>query len=122
MMLTNIQPWTVVLRCTASEAKLLVTQAGDDLLKARLGCRPGHPRALVTLLEGLALWRGTAICVVVCVDDDAADCFERVFYGDELVGPQSPLVYFEHRHRNKQPRRLTGLGDFRQLRMPWEAR
>jgi hypothetical protein len=121
-MITTMSPWTVVLRCTTSSAKILVTEQGDDVLKARLSPHPGHPRALVTLMEGLSLWRGTPLCVAVCAEDDAQDCFERVFYGDGFVGPESPLVYFEHRHRNEHPHRLRGVGDFRQLRLPWELR
>jgi hypothetical protein len=56
------------------------------------------------------------------VDDDAQDCFERVFYGDGFMGPESPLVDFEHHHREERPYRLRGVGDFRQLRLPWGSR
>lgn len=114
--------WRVVLRFVPSGVQALVTDQGDDVLKARLSSYPGHPRALVTLMEGLALWCGTALCVAVCVDDDAQDCFERVFYGDGFLGPESPLVDFEHHHREERPYRLRGVGDFRQLRLPWGPR
>ena len=50
--------WPTMLRI-GEELKLLVTSPeGDDLLKARLPVRPPHPRALLTLLEGMALWSG----------------------------------------------------------------
>jgi hypothetical protein len=48
--------WPTMLRIGGKELKLLVTSPeGDDLLKARLPVRPPHPRALLTLLEGVAL-------------------------------------------------------------------
>jgi len=53
--------WPTMLRIGGKELKLLVTSPeGDDLLKARLPVRPPHPRALLTLLEGVALWSGEA--------------------------------------------------------------
>jgi hypothetical protein len=51
--------WPTTLRIGDENLKLLVTSPeGDDLLKARLPHRPPHPRALLTLLEGVALWSG----------------------------------------------------------------
>jgi hypothetical protein len=42
-------------------SRLLVTDAfGHDLVKARLPLYSEHPRALLTLLEGLALYAGAA--------------------------------------------------------------
>ena len=117
MMTTSPSPYKVVLRFRPNRLQLLVTEMGDDVLKASLSPTPGHPRALVTVLEGLALWQGAPICVAVSVDDNARACFEQVFYGDsEPFGLNSPLVYFEHRADNARPRRLRGLGDFRRLR------
>ena len=115
--------WMVSVRCTATETKLLVTdtRTGDDLLKARLNTAPAHPRALLTLCEGLALWHGLPLRVAACADDDARDCFERVFYGGGLVEPHSPLVMLEVRPSRARARRKgvygRGLGDFRQLRL-----
>ena len=112
--------WTVTIRCTNRDMKLLVTEGGDDLLKARLGPRPCHPRALMTLCEGLALWQGAPLHAVVSADDDAQDCFERIFYAGDLLEPRSPLVVLEHRLPRARPRRGIrgrGLGDFRQLRL-----
>jgi hypothetical protein len=99
--------------------QLLVTDMGDDLLKARLTNEPCHPRALVTLAEGLALWHGAPLCIAASADGDARDCFERIFYGGGFLPPASPLVTFEVAHRNTHPQRLHGLGDFRPLRH-WE--
>jgi len=115
--MTTTGSYKVALRCRTNQLQLLMTEGSDDVLKARLSPNPAHPRALMTLLEGLALWQGAPLCVVASVDGDAGACFERVFYGDGLVSPQSPLVEVEHHLDNPRPRRLRGLGDFRQLRL-----
>jgi hypothetical protein len=110
--------WMVSVRCTHDETRVLVTEDHGDVLKARLCPEPGHPRALLTLCEGLALWHGLPLCVAVSADDDAREPFERVFYAGGLVELQSPLVRLEHRPPQHQGRRLRGrgLGDFRGLR------
>jgi hypothetical protein len=119
-MMTIWRPtWAVSVRCTSRETKLLVTDELHDVLKARLSSTPRHPRALVTLCEGLALWHGAQLHVAVSAEDDARDCFERIFYADGLVEPESPLVMLEHRpSRARARRRLCGhgLGDFRGVR------
>lgn len=96
---------------------MLVTENGDDVMKARLPTVPNHPRALMQLCEGLALWHGTPLCVAVSADDDCQDCFDRIFYGDELVEPASALVVLEHRRCVDRRKRIRGVGDFRQLRL-----
>jgi hypothetical protein len=125
-MLITKASWTVSLRCTRRGTKLLVTDTmmGEDLMKARLPNNPVHPRALMTLCEGLALWHGLPLCVAVSADEDAQRFFERVFYGDGLVEPASPLVMLEARptrarsRTSRSDRLERGLGDFRQLRLP----
>lgn len=109
--------WKVSLRFTRRQTQLLVTDAGDDILKARLLDEPCHPRALVTLAEGLAMWHGAPLSVVACVDDDAREQCERIFYGGAFLPPPSPLVTFEVLRRNAHRKRLDGLGSFRQLRL-----
>jgi hypothetical protein len=116
-MTTMIGSYKVMLRCRPNDVQLLVTDMGDDILKAQLDSSPAHPRALVTLLEGLALWQGASVCVAVSASEHAQDCCERVLYGGGLLGPVSPLVSVEHRLVDRRPRRLRGLGDFRQLRL-----
>jgi hypothetical protein len=113
----NARPtWAVSVRCTSRETKLLVTELGNDLLKARLDPHPRHPRALMTLCEGLALWHGSPLRVAVSAADDAMDCFERIFYGGDLVEPISALVLLEA-HLRRERRHGLGLGDFRAMRL-----
>lgn len=120
-MLITKASWAVSVRCTNRGTKVLVTDTllGSDLLKARLPVIPGHPRALVTLCEGLALWHGLPLCVAASADENAKHFFERVFYGDDLIEPQSPLVILEARptRGGRRDRQERGLGDFRQLRL-----
>lgn len=58
--------WTSSLRVTRSDVTLLIEDdERGDLLKARLPHAPRHPRALLTLLEGAALWHGQPMRVVL---------------------------------------------------------
>jgi hypothetical protein len=108
--------WTVKLAVSHTEARLLVQDEGrGDVLKARLPARPRHPRALLTLLEGLALWSGSALCVVISADESVQVGCALDLFGSELWPVDSPLVRFEPAVPASR-RRLSGLGDFRALR------
>lgn len=112
--------WAVNVHCTTRETKLLVTTRDDDLLKARLPPEPHHPRALLTLCEGLALWHGSPLRTAVSADADAQDHCEHLFYAGGLVEPSSALVLLElELPRKRRDRRIRGrgLGDFRRLRL-----
>jgi hypothetical protein len=86
-----------------------------DLIKARLPLAPRHPRALLTLLEGVALWRGQPLRVVLFADGSSVPWLGSDLFGDELWPGESPLVSFAIAHRGRR-RRLDGVGDFRALR------
>lgn len=107
--------WTVTLQATPKGLLLLITSSGNDLLKARLPLSPNHPRALLTLLEGLALWRGQALEVAISVGGDSAAWARSGLFGDELFPAESPLVQFHAVHRGCRAR-LRGVADFRSLR------
>lgn len=114
-------PWSGTVRVTTREVKLLVYDPQEgDLLKARLPPGAQHPRALLTLLEGLALWRGQPLRVVVSAtsagDGRPIWCGSGLF-GDELWPAESPLVRYDLGGRARRPRRVVGLGDFRALRV-----
>lgn len=116
-----MRPWMGSVRVTTREVRVLVSdpQRGD-LLKARLPPGAQHPRALLTLLEGMALWRGQPLRVVVSAAsaEDGRPCFcGSGLFGDELWPGESPLVRYEVGGRDPRPRRLVGLGDFRPLRV-----
>jgi hypothetical protein len=111
--------WTSTLKISPREVRLLVTEFGAaDLLKARLPMSPSHPRALLTLLEGLALWRGRPLVVAIDAGESSPCWYGSGLFGDELWPGESALVRFEFAARARRgARHLKGLGDFRSLRL-----
>jgi hypothetical protein len=108
--------WQCSLHVDPTAARLLLTGAHGDLLKARLEPRPQHPRALLTLLEGLSLWSGLPLRVALSVDESFHPSLDSMLFGDELWPAESQLVRFEVASPAHRALRLRGLGDFRQLR------
>ncbi len=105
------------LRITRQDVKLLVTTPGDgDVLQARLEPSPRHPRALLTLLEGLRLWSGQTLHVAVDVAECCPAWRASALLGDELWPVDSPLVQFELVVPGHPEVRLSGVGDFEPLR------
>jgi hypothetical protein len=110
-----MRDWKPILRVSQGQALLLVTSEFDDVLKARLPLTPHHPRALLTLLEGLSLWSGHPLTVAV----SAADHLEWIgsgLFGNDFIPAESQLVQFRVVHRGCRGQRLGGVGDFRSLR------
>ena len=118
----------VRLSAERSQTRMLITQGARDIGKAVLPAASAHPRATATLLEGLSLFVGERLCVVLCVDErscssaslgllDALGCGEQsVFYEVGIATRVS------RRERQKASRavRLEG-ADFRDLRqLGWE--
>ena len=108
-----LRSWRCNLRVTQTQATLLLSGPDGDLLKARLDTRPCHPRALLTLLEGLSLWSGEPLAVVLSVDERSHALLPSTLFGDELWPGESALVRFEIAHHARRPVRLSGLGSFR---------
>lgn len=73
------------------------------------------PQAASTLLEGLALWQQRPLGVVVCVDGrsdgHALGLYDALGLGRRTLHYEVGVAY--HRARR---RRLSGVGDFRDLR------
>ena len=105
--------WPTTLRIGREELKLRVTSPqGDDLLKARFPVLTSHPRALLTLLEGVALWSGEPLHAAISASAQRDDwlCLEE--WGDECWPPESPLVHFDF----AIPPRICRIGDLRGVR------
>jgi hypothetical protein len=108
--------WTASLSPSKGQVCLLITDSEcGDVLKARLPVDVRHPRALLTLLEGVALWQGSALRTAIVADGGYPSFAGSGLFGDELWPGESQLVLFEVVARAR-PKRLSGLGDFRRLR------
>lgn len=108
--------WPTTLRIGGKELKLLVTSPhGDDLLKARLPVLTSHPRALLRLLEGVALWSGEPLHVAISASAQRDDWLCSEEWGDELWPPESALVHFDFAVPLRA-RHLADLGDFHEVR------
>lgn len=112
-----MQPLNAILRVDSSGARILVTDGyGHDLVKARLPLHSEHPRAILTLLEGLALYCGHRLYVAVSVAADVTKMPWSDPLGEQLYPLDSALVRFELIELATRPRRLRGMGRFHKLR------
>lgn len=117
-------PWPTTLRIERDIRLLVRNSQGDDLIKARLPLRPAHPRALVTILEGVALFGGAPLRAVISAGNcrEAELAFEH--WCDGLWPTESPLVQFEFALPVRRVhQRVDGAADVRnarrQLRLVW---
>ena len=100
------------------ETRVLVMAGRDEVMRAILGpTTASHPRAVPTLLEGLALWHQQALSVVLCADVEACSSATRMLddlgFGAKTVHYEVEVALRAHRRRG---RRIHGLGNFRDLR------
>lgn len=100
--------WPTTLRIGAKELKLRVTSPdGDDVLRARLPVLSSHPRALLTLLEGVALWSGAPLHAAISASAQRDDWLCSEEWGDAFWPPESALVHFDF----AIPPRVLRVGD-----------
>ena len=118
-----MEPWKTTLQPAWQALRLLTTDPeGNELLKARLPSHPDHPRALLTLLEGLALWCGSPLSAAISAAPRAdRSCVEGLF-GGGLWPVDSALVHFTLTDLPGRRRTVPGVGDFRQLRLTHRRR
>src|SRR5687767_15201090 len=100
---------TAILKTSARSTRVLVHLDGDDVLKAILSppSTSPHPRALVTLLEAIALWYRAPVRVVL----SAAELASWSSFGlvDELWTTVDSVHYtVEVRHPDEGRRRIEG--------------
>lgn len=92
----------------------------EVLLKARLSAMPAHPRAVISVLEGLALWGGRSLPVALGVTRYSSGSIEALLpQGSAWCSPLVDLLPVDFPRARR--RRLDGVGDFRamhQLRLP----
>ena len=104
----TVQGWHATVEVRAATIWVWVTGAnGRDVLRAALPRTPKHPRALLTMLEGLALCSGAPLGVVIGVDHPVCDSLGLGRCGaDESWPEESALVSFFIRQPARPPRRL----------------
>jgi hypothetical protein len=100
-----VKPWSEATR-------LLLTDIEGEVLRAALPRVPRDPRAAPTLLEGLALWMGRPLSVVLFAADPDASCVPGLS-GDFGEGIATVHYEVEVVDPGRRPR---GLGPFRDLR------
>lgn len=103
------------IQLSADGIKILITSTeGRDVLKAWFPDAPLHPRALLTLLEGVALWSKVPLYAAFIVEPSCPPSFEEALFRGELSPELSPLVRYDF----VLPRRtrIQGVGDFKELR------
>jgi hypothetical protein len=113
-----MEPWRATVEPTRGSVRLLATDPDhNELLKAVLPPRSDHPRALLTLLEGVALWSGAPLGAAIAVGPHLDPRCAEVLFGGALWPADSALVRFDVVEVPRRRRTIAGLGDFRQLRL-----
>lgn len=67
----KIGTWSAKVRLRLVRLEVTVKDREEVLMRASLPPMPAQPRALVTLLEGLALWQGAVLPTAVHADERA---------------------------------------------------
>jgi len=103
--------WSATLEVTPQAIKVVVTEPeGDEVLKAVFSGAPDHPRALLTLLEGLALWSGAPMCAAISAAHPVSHSLGLGRFGDLDHWPEeSALVSFQFVEPARRRRRIRQL-------------
>jgi hypothetical protein len=109
--------WLTTVEPAPRSVRLLVTDPeGNEVLKAVLPPYPQHPRALLTLLEALALWTGQPFTAAISAGPSVDLRRAEALFGDGLLPADSALVRFVVAAAPRRRRTIRGVGDFRALR------
>lgn len=118
MMKHEKQSWKTMLEITPQVMRLLVTEPEGDVLKAEFTTYPDHIRALLFMLEGLALWSGQKLCVAIHAKRPVDHSLGLGAFGGQEWPEESALVEFVFVETEPKGRRkIAGVGEFRQLRL-----
>lgn len=91
----RVKSWDTSLDITPESIQLLVADGKREVLRAQFCGRPVHPRALLFILEGLALWSGKQLCVVIYAASPVHPGLGLGEDGDQWPG-DNPLLEFLH--------------------------
>jgi len=115
--------YLVMLSPTMTRTRVLVMHGPDELMRAVLPSPMAmkHDRAAMTFLEGLALWLGSELSVVLSVTAEEVACCLGLT--DEMgLGCRSLFYRVEVHERGTRRRRgarISGVADFNDLRQLW---
>lgn len=113
-----MSPWRAMIEVTNPAVRCLVTDGqNNEILKALLPSFPNHPRALLTMLEGLALWSSSPLDAAICAAPSLERFCGEALFGGRLLPLDSALVRFTEVEPAPRRRTLAGVGDFRQVRL-----
>lgn len=113
-----MDPFKMTLQVSPFEVRLLLTDLNrNELLKAQLPALPQHPRALLTCLEGVALWLGQPLTAAISAGAAVDPRCAAALFGERMVPIDSALVTFDYLSPEPRRRTISGIGDFRQLRL-----
>jgi hypothetical protein len=107
--------------CPSERSTRILAMRGptDTILKAHLSLRPSSPRAVIALLEAVALWEGLPVRAALVVDDGSTSSSTSLYRDTfSMFGDRSPLYSLEWIPRRAVRRRrdeLSGMGDFADL-------
>jgi hypothetical protein len=105
----------LVIKPSWEKTRLLLTLGSDEVMRAQLPRPMGtHWRAAPTLVEGLALWLGRPLSIVLCADAEGTSSELGLCDG---FGFGHTTVHYEVEVLDPRRRRrgLGGFGDLRQL-------
>ena len=93
---------------------------GKTILKAHLSLSPSSPRAVIALLEAVALWEGAPVRAALVVDEGSTNSSSTSLYRDTfVVFGETPLYRLQWVPRSAGVRRrrdgLSGMGEFGDL-------
>lgn len=109
--------WSVAVRVEPLMVRVVVMDvSGDEVLRARLPGRAEHPRALLTMLEGVALYAGAPVSVAISVAESVGRGSGFGPLGEGLWPMDSALVRVDVVERPRARRRIAGVMDVRDLR------
>jgi hypothetical protein len=100
------------------KTRVLMADEHRDLLKAVLPPpRLAHPRAAITVLEGLALWQQQRLSVVLVADESdrtsgALSLCDALGFGERTLHYEVAVAC---RERRRARRRIDGIANFRDL-------
>jgi hypothetical protein len=106
----------VMIEIAPKVVRVLVTEPEGDVLKAEFRSYPKHTRALLLILEGLALWSGRKLCVAIHAEQPVDHSLGLGAFGGEEWPEESALIEFDFVQTERRRRRkISGVGDFRTL-------